>query len=106
MRERSADSAINRTGYERIRESWQNSVDLLERKKARSWDGIWAKATAIKILTDEDAIAAIAKSLAIDIIERASGTRESAQHFNPPAIKEPAVKPAGVSQLDKGAIYD
>jgi hypothetical protein len=62
---------------EQIRESWQSSVDLLGEKRSRSWDGIRAKASAIKSLTDEDAIAAIAKSLASDIIVRTKPTRES-----------------------------
>lgn len=63
--------------YDEIFESYQRSSDVLDDLPAKSMDGVWEKASAIKSLKDDDeAIAAIARSLARDIMERAHLTYE------------------------------
>jgi hypothetical protein len=65
--ERKDDDSVE---YHKINEEFCKCLDILKRVKARSSEGMWAKAAAVRNLDDPDTIAAIAKSLASDILER------------------------------------
>jgi hypothetical protein len=75
--EKFGDAAYDREDYCQIDADFMKCLNVLENVKAKSWNGIWTKAAAIRNADDESAIAAIAKSLASDILEKASVTRES-----------------------------
>lgn len=56
--------------FEKIADEFAKHLDVLTTVKARSSEGISAKASAIRNLDDPSEIAALAKSLASDILER------------------------------------
>jgi hypothetical protein len=56
--------------YRRMSEEFSRCLDVLKSVKARSSEGMWAKAAAVRNHSDPEIIAAIAKSLASDILER------------------------------------
>ena len=65
------DDADGREDYRAIEQQRDENIEILSTVRAKSWDGIWAKAAALRskqTIEDDESALAIAASLADDII--------------------------------------